>query len=292
MFFTYVVRPGDAPEGRGPKYRPFWDACMAYNLRVGFIIQLIALIGLSICSLIGGNAGVTLVGLLSADSSRVKAVPLQACLFFSCLWAVGSLFLQGYIQLADDDASIKHSRGFRAGTKALHQATLLDVFSWIMTAVLFYATFEFFEEEWAEEQAGSGSMRMFVLVTRTIHALSLIFYNFGIFCLEGYHTEGTAECWGWVIGSLFKCAGVLEIACLATSCSLANSILDVLFTLALGGGIICACIWAAAFEPVVSKYEVKLSQSAIRNEYYKSKNAMAYYGPPVMQGIEMGQSRQ
>jgi len=287
MFFTYVVRPGDAPEGRAPKYRPFWDVCMAYNLRAGFAIQLISFIGLSLCSLIGGNPGVSLVGILSADSNRLKSVPLPCCLFFSSLWVVGSLLLQGYRQIADDDASIKHSRGFRAGTKFLHQATLLDAFSWIMTAILFYATFAFFDEEWAERQAGSSSMGLYVLVARSVHSLGLLIYSGAIFCLEGYHTEGTVECWAWTITTLFKTAGLLEIACLATSNYFANTLLDVAFTITLGAGLIAACLWACAFEPIVSKYEVKLSQSAMRNEFYKSKNAMAYYGPPIMQGVEM-----
>lgn len=42
MYFTYVVRPGEAPEGRGPQLEPFWSFCVDYNLRIGLLIQLAA----------------------------------------------------------------------------------------------------------------------------------------------------------------------------------------------------------------------------------------------------------
>lgn len=42
MYFTYVVRPGEAPDGRGPQFEPFWSFLVSYNLRLGVLIQLAA----------------------------------------------------------------------------------------------------------------------------------------------------------------------------------------------------------------------------------------------------------
>eukprot|EP01071_Lankesteria_metandrocarpae_P002436 Lankesteria_metandrocarpae@DN2327_c0_g1_i1.p1 len=284
MFFTYVVRPGDAPEGRGPMHKPFWDACINYNLRIGFGLQLAAFIGLCICSLVGRNGAVYLSGVLAGNTELVKNVPLPLCLFFTCIWIIGTLVLNSFPQLAEDDAAIRHSRGYRAGVKAFQQATLLDVVSGLMTAVIFYSLFSFFEDEWMMEKTGSGSMSMFILVARTVHAFSLMLYAMGVFCLEGYHSEGTVECWAWLIATLYKGAAIFELLSLALSNPTAHNVVDVMFTLTFGAALVLSCLWSAAFEPLLSKYDVKMTQSALRTEFYKTQNAMAYYGPPIVQG--------
>lgn len=53
MFFTYVVRPGEAPEGRGPQFEPFWSFVANYSLRLG----LFTLLGAYICLLMTVSAG-------------------------------------------------------------------------------------------------------------------------------------------------------------------------------------------------------------------------------------------
>lgn len=55
---------------------------------------------------------------------------------------------------------------------------------------------------------------------------------------------------------------------------------DVIFTVSLGLSLFSAFVWSLSYEPLVCNTDVKLSQSAMRNEYYKSSNATAYYGPP------------
>lgn len=59
-------------------------------------------------------------------------------------------------------------------------------------------------------------------------------------------------------------------------------LIDAIFTVMLGVSLGIGFLWALIFEPVSHRFDVKLTQSAMRNEYYKSRNAMAYYGPAVV----------
>lgn len=104
--------------------------------------------------------------------------------------------------------SIKQSRGFRAGVKALHQASLLDILSWAMTTVLLFSFMEYFDDKFASKSVGSGSTAIFASVARTLHAISLILYGGSTFMLENFHGEGTAEFWGWTLGFVYKFAGL------------------------------------------------------------------------------------
>lgn len=76
-----------------------------------------------------------------------------------------------------------------------------------------------------------------------------------------------------------------EILSLIVSNNILATLCDVIFTILLGIGLLSALLWSISFEAVANKSNVKLTQSAMRNEFYKSRNAMAYYGPPT--GIEM-----
>lgn len=50
----------------------------------------------------------------------------------------------------------------------------------------------------------------------------------------------------------------------------------------LGVSLSVMFLWSLFFEPASHRFDVRLTQSAMRNEYYKSRNAMAYYGPAVV----------
>lgn len=104
--------------------------------------------------------------------------------------------------------SIKQSRGFRAGIKALNQASLLDILSWTMTTILLFSFMQYFEDDFATKKVGSGSTAIYASAARTLHALSLILYSMSFFMLESFHGEGTAEFWGWALAGLYKFAGL------------------------------------------------------------------------------------
>eukprot|EP01054_Gregarina_sp_Poly1_P000981 Gregarina_sp_Poly_1__980@NODE_1239_length_4674_cov_201_846538_g844_i0_p4_GENE_NODE_1239_length_4674_cov_201_846538_g844_i0NODE_1239_length_4674_cov_201_846538_g844_i0_p4_ORF_typecomplete_len108_score1_93DUF3273/PF11677_8/0_061CrgA/PF06781_12/0_091_NODE_1239_length_4674_cov_201_846538_g844_i037614084 len=71
MYFTYVVRPGEAPIGRSPNFRPFWDACMNWNLRLGLGLMLLSFMIIEISAFIGGTRGWGLVN-LSTSGERMN----------------------------------------------------------------------------------------------------------------------------------------------------------------------------------------------------------------------------
>ena len=101
MYFTYVVRPSSAPEGRGPQFKPFWDALISCNLRTGFAIHLAVIICLAIISAAGGDY-FGIARMLSGVGSQ--SVDLTSALFF-CLCAIdGAVLLLSFRNMADDDS--------------------------------------------------------------------------------------------------------------------------------------------------------------------------------------------
>lgn len=103
MYFTYVVRPGDAPEGKGPHFKPFWDGCMEFNLRGGFTLQLVGSLLILTSSLLGGNI-LQVFGCLNSNSNDLKNVPVVITFAGAFLYTVGSVCIQNFRNTADDDA--------------------------------------------------------------------------------------------------------------------------------------------------------------------------------------------
>lgn len=75
---------------------------------------------------------------------------------------------------------------------------------------------------------------------------------------------------------------ISEIAALASWGSSSFQVLDAVYTVMVGVSFSIAFLWSLFFEPASHRFDVRLTQSAMRNEYYKSRNAMAYYGPAVV----------
>ena len=279
MYYTYVVRPGQAVEGRGPQFQPFWDTLMNYNLRGGFLLQFIGYQLVVIGALFGGNV-LTIFHVISGKQNTLEYVPIPVTFLGSLCLILGSLWVQNFRSIADDDASIRQSRGYRTGMKLLQQASLLDLISWSLTCILFFSLMHYFDDIWTLNHSGSGTNVIFGLLTRSLHALSCILYGLSLFFLESFHTQGTGDAWGLIIGVLYEISGFFEFLMLFDSSFLA-SLWDFLFTFSFGLALFCSLVWALSFEALVTDTDVKLTQSAMRIEFYKSKNAVAYYGPPI-----------
>lgn len=71
MFFTFVVRPGEAPEGRGPQLEPFWTFLVNYNLRLGLLIQLTAYATLLATTSSGGKDPLSLLSFFRSNPESV-----------------------------------------------------------------------------------------------------------------------------------------------------------------------------------------------------------------------------
>lgn len=282
MYYTYVVRPGEAPTGRSPQLKPFWDACMDWNLRCGLLLQIVALVGLLIFGWIAG-CGVGLISITSGCTRMTSSWGAVGAVICSLLWVGSACLIQGFRNTGDDEGSIKFARGYRAGTKLLNQATILDIIAGGMTTLSIFAQLSFLEDQWQTEAIKPNPMTIFNYTARLLHAISLIVYGAGFMFIESYHTTGTADVWGWILLSLYKTAGVLEFLAIV----LHSAVLDLVFTVSLGLAVLSALMWAQAFEPIIISNEVQLDQSALRNEFFRSKNSMAYYGPQIDNNQEM-----
>lgn len=80
MYFTYVVRPGEAPEGRGPQFEPFWSFIVNYSLRLGVFLLLGAYACLLMTVSAGKNDPLALLNVLRAapESAGEPHLPEQA----------------------------------------------------------------------------------------------------------------------------------------------------------------------------------------------------------------------
>ena len=177
--------------------------------------------------------------------------------------------------------SIKQSRGFRAGIKFLNLAALIDIVSWMLTAMSLFMLGSFSANQWEKKLDGSN---MYFIAARMLHVVALMFYAGAVFCLEVFHSRGTSEIWGWILSTAMKISAVLEFLVVITG----SSTIDVIFSAAYIATLAGSFVWALSFEPIVNKVDddVKMTQSALRNEYYRSKNSMAYYGPPIIEANE------
>ncbi|EDO07721.1 hypothetical protein BBOV_III001540 [Babesia bovis T2Bo] len=282
MYFTYVVRPGEAPESRGPQFEPVWEFLMNYNLRAGFALQLLSFVILAIGIYNGGKDPFAILTFFRALPENFGVTPFSLTLICHGGFIVGTLLIMSFIQMSEDDSSIKQCRGYRAGTKFMLQATSFGAVSWCLSMVTFLGATYHFGAQWMEEQIGDGSNWLIYFSSRLFDAFALFLYAGGCFFLETYHSEGTSESWGWLCGLAFFAAAVFEVLALNCINSGMFAILERLYTFAMVIGLLLSTIWAFIFEPVCHRYDVKLTQSALRNEYYKSRNAMAFYGPAVV----------
>jgi hypothetical protein len=170
-----------------------------------------------------------------------------------------------------------------------------------MTTISLFSFVEYFQDQWSNETYASGSTALYGCVARSLHALSLLLYSCSLCFLENFHTEGTGEVLGWLLGLLYQLSGIFgqsfllffhlmkkkkilaftELLTLITGDGKFHTMFSVVFTFLLGIALTLSFFWSLSFEQLLNESDVKLTQSAMRNEFYKSRNAMAYYGPPT-----------
>jgi len=284
IYYTYVVRPAEAPEGRGIAFANAVVAQISYLLRLGVTLQLVGVLGVALVSL-SSSSPLQLISIFAGSDNHKTDTPALSLLVFLTLWITGSLCISLYGLVADDDSSIKMSRGFRAGVKALNFAAFLDIVSVLASTSNFLGYVLVFEENWLTTYLNSGAYAIFFKYSRTAHAIAYAFYGFGYFCIEGFHIEGAGTVFAWALGYLKVLCCLLELLVLS---EYPGTYASVLLELIYSGALILVhattCLWGFLFEPMSLKYEVKLTQSAIRNEFFKSQNSVAYYGNNLNEG--------
>ena len=280
MYFTYVVRPGELPLGRSPQCRPFWDSLMSMNMRLGTTLQLLSfliILGLGVLS--GTGAGY----IRNTSYDVFNTVGTTGIAIFAGLCGLcGSILLNGFRNLGDDEASVKYTRGYRVGVKCLSVASMLDILYYTVYTVCTLSSIKYYEDSWEMMHTGSNPMVTFCAFSKIMKFAALIVYAGAYFFMEAYHNIGTAELWGWSISFLLKLAGLSMFLTLVWN----SAFFDTIFTLFYGLGLGAIFIWSQSFEPLVVNHEVSLDQSALRNEWFKSKHAMSYYGPPIEDGTD------
>ncbi|OEH76201.1 uncharacterized protein LOC34617325 [Cyclospora cayetanensis] len=282
MYFTYVVRPGEAPEGRGPQFEPFWSFLVNYNLRLGVFLLLAAYTCLLMTVSAGRDDPLALLNVLRATPDSAGKCPLWAAQLGCGILILGHLTVLAFQSLTDDDSSIKQSRGYRSGSKFLQQASSFGVVASTLSLLVVYSANYYFDDPWMNKTVGSGSSWLIFFTARLCDALSLFFFAGSAFYLEAYHSEGAGEAWGWLGAICFNLTAFAEVAALATWGNASFPVWDAVYTVMLGVSLCVLFLWSLFFEPASHRFDVRLTQSAMRNEYYKSRNAMAYYGPAVV----------
>ncbi|CDJ49480.1 hypothetical protein, conserved [Eimeria brunetti] len=282
MYFTYVVRPGEAPEGRGPQFEPFWSFVANYSLRLG----LFTLLGGYVCLLMTVSAGtndpLAILNILRASPESAGKCPLWAAQLGCGLLMIGYLTVLAFQSITDDDSSIKQSRGHRSGSKFLQQASSFGVVSATLSLLVVYSANYYFDDPWMDKQLGGGASWLIFFTARLCDAIAMFLFAGAIFFLETYHSEGAGEAWGWLGAICFQLTAFAELAALTSFGGPAFAVWDAVYSVLLGASLGLCFLWALFFEPVSHRFDVRLTQSAMRNEYYKSRNAMAYYGPAVV----------
>ncbi|KAL8448395.1 hypothetical protein Emag_003946 [Eimeria magna] len=282
MYFTYVVRPGEAPEGRGPRFEPFWSFLVNYNLRLGVFFLLAAYSCLLMTVSSGKKDPLALLTLLRSTPESAGKCSLWGAQLGCGMLILGYLTILAFQSLADDDSSIKQSRGYRTGTKLLQQASSFGVVSATLALLVVYSANYYFDDPWMNKNLGGGCTWLIFFTSRLCDATAMLLLAGSTFFLEAYHSEGAGETWGWAGGFCFLITAFAEAAALAAWGNSSLPLWDAVYTVTLGVSLTVMFLWSLFFEPASHRFDVRLTQSAMRNEFYKSRNAMAYYGPAVV----------
>ncbi|KAL7069093.1 hypothetical protein ACR3K2_03500 [Cryptosporidium serpentis] len=276
MYFTYVVRPGDAPEGRGPSYPLFFEKFLANNLKFGFGLILLGFIGTLLCSISAGY-GLRVIKFLSPFNDAT--IPTSVGFLFIMILIVGVLCLNVSTVLMDDDGSISQTRGYRAGCKALGQGTLVTLLGLILLIVTIYSNISYYEGNALKGINLNSIIECLFYSGIGLTSIGITLLGLAVFLVEVYSNDGTREMMGFASLGLCKLSGLLMIAALLFP---SFKILDTLFSIVVVLTFSHITAWASIFETIAIKSNIKMTQSAVRNEYYKSRNALAYFGPPVV----------
>merc|ERR1711977_50436 len=93
--------------------------------------------------------------------------------------------------LADDAA---WARGYRAGSKVLSAAVLLDCISQSMQFAAFLWIYKNYSDQWWDQNYSQGGVEwLFLGGARILSGMAMKTYGGAIFLLEAYHDEGTNE---------------------------------------------------------------------------------------------------
>lgn len=156
--------------------------------------------------------------------------------------------------------NLRYSRGFRAGSKVLNTALLLDLFSLAIRILAFLYGYHFMQTRWWLHYTQTKSDFSLFYFGALIHGVSMVLYGVAIFYMESYHDEGTVQELGWVSLGLFSAAGFCEILMVLSGWGAC-------FTMIQLAALIVATIWAMSFEPLLHFHSVALHDRCVNDAF-------------------------
>lgn len=100
------------------------------------------------------------------------------------------------------------TRGFRAGSKLLSTAVMLDSFVVALRLMGYIYAYHFLSSRWWLKYTQSNADWCIFYSGTLLHSLALLLYGLAVFYMEAYHDEGTFEEWAWLIMILFSLAAL------------------------------------------------------------------------------------
>lgn len=229
---------------RGRSYSDLFSCLVAPLLRLGLLIQLVALIMLMAIYYGHGGTGAMTYDLFNlpeklrtSESFSLFMIGIQAAFF------LGASCILGFQVFAPD--SSQTARGFRAGSKLLNTAATLDLLVTSLRLLQYIYAYQFLSARWWLKYVQTKADWVLFYFGAVGNSLSLFLYGLAFFYLEAYHDEGTFEEFAWVNLILFGLAGFFE-------CLMALTGFGAFFSFVQVAALASTTVWAFSFEPLVN----------------------------------------
>lgn len=121
---------------------------------------------------------------------------------------IAMLFNNFNISFLVFELSSRTTRGFRAGSKLLSTAAMLDTFVVGLRLMQYIYAYQFLSARWWMKYTQTNADWCIFYSGALLHSLALQLYGLAAFYMEAYHDEGTFEEWSWLILGLFSLAAL------------------------------------------------------------------------------------
>lgn len=236
----------EEPSTRGEAWSDLLACLTSPLLRLGLLTQLLVMIfGFSLYYGHGG-VGVFTFDLFSTPEKLRTSQGYSAILIvLEFFFLLGCMCISSFqIYIADNS---KLPRGFRAGSKMLSTAALLDTFVVGLRLMQSIYAYQFLGKRWWMKYTQTSADWCLFFSGTLLHSIALCLYGLAFFYMEAYHDEGTYEEWSWIILILYSVAAFFEFILIFTGFGNFFSVLHVI-------ALIAAVVWAFSFEPLLHYY--------------------------------------
>ncbi|XP_053991635.1 uncharacterized protein LOC128883378 [Hylaeus volcanicus] len=231
---------------RGEAWSDLLSCLTSPLLRLGLLIQLLVLIfGFALYYGHGGTGVFTFDLFNTPEKLRTSQGYSAILIVLQFFFLLGCMCISSFqIYVADNS---KLTRGFRAGSKMLSTATLLDTFVVGLRLMQSIYAYQFLGKRWWMKYTQSNADWCLFFSGTLLHSVALALYALAFFYMEAYHDEGTYEEWSWILLSLFSLAAFFEFLLIFTGFGNFFSLIHI-------AALATAVFWAFSFEPLLHYY--------------------------------------